>query len=261
MRRTFTRLLLTIGSLGFAVSAHAATILDLTCAGCSDSANGVIYQQVASQSTGTGIIDPFLRVQANGTEQGYNTDLATQTAPFDDKGGTWTHDLQLSDLTVVTINGVSFYQFLLDINQTNANPLLSLNNVQIFTRSTAIATAPSSLSGLGTSVFNTDLVGGTGALNDVTVELNYNLNPGSGAGDMFMYVPTANFAGVLATDYVYFYTLFGNANGSNDGFEEWSLITNTPPTSIPDGGATAGMLGMAMLGLGLLARRKTASLI
>jgi len=247
-----------------ASSAQADTIIDLTTAGAGNATpvNGALYQQVPNQSTGTGVINPFLRIQATGTESGYNTNLATNTTPFDDKAGTWTHDLHLSDLTVVTIGGVNYYQFLLDINQTAANPLLSLNNVQIFTRSTAIVTATENLSDLGTLRYNNDV--GTGG--NVTVELNYALNPGSGAGDMFMYVPTSAFAaspgvaGALSTDFVYFYSLFGNANGSNDGFEEWSLITNHPITGIPDGGATAGMLGMAMVGLGLMARRKNTSL-
>ncbi|MEP6685683.1 MAG: hypothetical protein ABJB22_02800, partial [Verrucomicrobiota bacterium] len=43
------------------------------------------------QPQGTGLIRPFLRVQANGTEQGYNTSGGT---PFDDKAGPWTHDVQ-----------------------------------------------------------------------------------------------------------------------------------------------------------------------
>lgn len=251
MRRTFTRLLLTVCSLSvFAVSAHA-TVVDLTSAGSSGSANGALYIQVPDQSTGTGVIDPFLRIQANGTEQGYNTDAGT---PFDTKAGIWTHNLLMSDLVTETIGGVSYFEFLLDVNQTSANPLLSLNNIQIFTSASAPGTS-TDLTTLGTLRFNNDV----GADGDTTVELNYGLNPGSGAGDMYLYVPTSFFAGASANDYVIFYSAFGTGNGSNDGFEEWALVTDGS-TTVPDGGTTVGLLGMGMLGLGLLARRKNLSL-
>jgi len=245
-----------MGSMGvFALSAQAATIVDLTTAGSNGSSNGALYQQVPDQSTGTGVIDPFLRIQGNVTEQGYNTEAGT---PFETKGGSWTHDLQLSDLVTKTIGGVSYYEFLLDINQTGANPLLSLDNFQIFTSATPAgsSTAANFLTTLGTLRYNND----TGAQGDTTVQLNFSLNPGSGAGDAFIYVPTSNFAGVSSSAYVVFYALFGTPDPSNDGFEEFSIVGTPTTTSVPDGGATAGMLGMAMLGLGLLARRKNLSL-
>src|SRR5262245_32320219 len=45
-------------------------------------------QQIQPQSTGTGFIDSFLRIQQNGFERGYNTNIGT---PLDDKGGSFTH--------------------------------------------------------------------------------------------------------------------------------------------------------------------------
>jgi len=51
----------------------------------SGSINGALFDFTTAQPTGTGIIQPFLRVQADGVEQGYNTSGAP--VPFDDKVG------------------------------------------------------------------------------------------------------------------------------------------------------------------------------
>jgi len=263
------RLALTVGALAFggAASASAATV-DLV-NGNTGTSNGVIYNWVDQQTTGTGVIEPFLRVQNNGVEQGYNESCCStggNPAPWDTKTGSWTHDLLLSDLVTKTISGTAYYEFLLDINQNKGgnSELLSLNDVQIFTRAGAITTAPESLAGLGTLRYNTDLVGGTGALNDTTVELDFTRNPGSGAGDMFMYIPVSAFAGAFATDNVYFYSLFGDPNQANDGFEEWALVgtpapttttttntTTTTPSTVPE----PGLLALLGAGLGIGAQR------
>jgi hypothetical protein len=55
---------------------------------------------------------------------------------------------------------------------------------------------------------------------DATVKLNYRLNAGSGAGDMFLLVPEAAFAGSSANGFVYLYSKF---SGANAGFEEWAV--------------------------------------
>jgi len=238
--------------------AQADTIIDLTTAGASGTSNDAYYLQVPDQSTGTGVIEPFLRIQAKGDEQGYNSDVGGND-PWDTKSGIWTHDLLLSDLVVETIGTTDYYEFLLDINQINSTnkSLLSLNQVQIFTRTGAITTAPDSTAGLGTLQYDSD----AGADGDTTVNLNYSLNPGSGAGDMYMYVPTSYFAGVPLTDNVYFYSLFGNPHASNDGFEEWALVGVPGPTTTDDPQTTdeptttdapePAILGL--LGAGLLA--------
>ena len=48
------------------------------------------------------------------------------------------HHLLVSDSVGATIGGVDYYEFLLDVNQTAADPILSLDNVQIFTRAVAL---------------------------------------------------------------------------------------------------------------------------
>ena len=201
-----------------ASAASASTIIDLG-SNNSGSANGAIYEWTDFGPTGTGNVNAFLRIQGPGIERGYNHSLGG-SVPWETKPGLWTHDIQYSDLVVRTVLGVDYYEFLLDINEAASEDKrwLSLDNVQIFTRNGPITSGPNEdLSDLGTQRFNNDNGG------DVTVNLDYTRNGGSGFGDMFLLVPVALFSGVLPDDYVYFYSEFGGLNESEAGFEEWSM--------------------------------------
>src|SRR5712691_1224179 len=77
-----------------------ATVVDLTGNNNSGTINDGLFNWTPAQPTGTGIIQPFLRIEADPNEQGYNTSGGT---PFDDKAGPWTHDIQFSDLQTSTI--------------------------------------------------------------------------------------------------------------------------------------------------------------
>jgi hypothetical protein len=231
-------------STALVCSIAQAETINLTTAGASGSATAVVggtyqVQQIDSQSTGTGVIDPFLRLQANGnndSEMGYNTDA---TPEYDAKGGGFTTALLLSDVPIV--NGS--YQFLLDVNQTNNNPLLSLNQIQIFRAAADVGTGNETISGtappvisFGSAATEVFRMSGAGALLD-EILLNYDLNPGSGAGDMFLYIPVATFAAATG-DYVVFFSQFGTppgANGTNDGVEEWAVLRgSTTPGPVPE---------------------------
>ena len=63
-----------------AVSLNAsATIVDLTTAGADGLINGAQFiQDNFEKSTGTGVFDPFVRIQNNGSEAGFNTDGGVQ---------------------------------------------------------------------------------------------------------------------------------------------------------------------------------------
>src|SRR5204862_809034 len=93
-----------------------ATVVDLTGSNDSGTINGAQFVFTTPQPTGTGVIQPFLRVENTPTEQGYNTSGGT---PFDDKAGPWTHNLTVADLhgTEVTLNGTSYFKLLLDVNE------------------------------------------------------------------------------------------------------------------------------------------------
>ena len=221
-----------LSSALFSAFAGAATV-DLTTAGSSGAINGAKFFQYSSDlPAGTGVFGPFLRIQQNGTEAGYNTN---GTLEFDTKTGTWTHAIQLGDIPL--ING--YRQFALDINETasKTNPLLSLDQVRLFTTSNANLTGYSFGSN-ATEVYNMDTGG------DNWVKLDYSVSgSGSGRADMLMYVPNSYFTGAGATDstYIVLYSQFGlQGNGSNGldssgGFEEWSSnrLPGTPGTDYP----------------------------
>lgn len=238
---------LTVGlMLSVAAGAQAGTI-DLTTAGASGTANGAIFQQTAPQPTGTGVIDSFVRIQANGTEQGYNTDF--RPVQFDEHTDIFTRSLLLSDVPVVNINGTNYRQFMLDINQSigGDNGLLSLDVLQVFLGNAGNLHDFPTFDGQATKVF--DLAGGSDPT--VFIKLDAGLNPGSGIGDMFAFIPDSVFTG---GSFVYLFSKFGVNNASNDGFEEWSVLRGSVPVPLPLA-ATQGLLAMGGLGLVGLVRR------
>lgn len=216
---------------------------DLTTAGASVTVNGALFQQIAPQSTGTGVIQPFVRLQANGTEQGYNT--GARPVQFDEKTDpNFTRNLLLSDVPVVTVNGTAYRQFLLDINENSGgnNELLSLDQLQLFQSNSGDL---NNFPNLGTKVYDLDAGGNN------LIMLDYSLNHGSGSGDMFALIPDSLFDPSIP--FLYLYSQFGNtvgADGSSDaGFEEWSVLDGeSPPVNEVPAPAT---LIFAALGCGL----------
>ena len=161
------------------------------------------------------MIDPFVRINPGGgdnCEHGFNT--SHRKLEFDENNSaTFTHDLALADVPVVSKGGTDYYQFLLDINQNNkgeTDHFLSLNKIEIY--SSGFAGASGYPGGLGALQWSLDGAG------PAWVWLDYALNSGSGSGDMFLYVPKS----VLSGTYIYFYSRFGEDYNANDGFEEMS---------------------------------------
>ena len=266
---------LKLGLLGLAALvpfSTQATSLDLT-AGGNGFVNSAYFTWVDAASTGTGLIDPFVRVQDNGIADGYNAD-ARGVMPDVNTSPQFTKDIQLSSVPIVKLGNIDYYEFLLDINQhNNGNEgLLSLDKIDIYTRGSALTSADelSDLTGVGSTLrYSLD----TGnAANEIL--LNYSLNHGSGSGDMLAYIPKSLFG--AESEYLYLYSQFGekgligftvpkNANqepepifgdySENDGFEEWSLRERTDPPTVPDGGATVALLGFGTLALAALRRK------
>jgi len=216
--------------------------VDVTSPGSSGTINGATFSYSDLQPAGTGVIDPFLRVQHTPTEQGYNTDGGF---PFDDKHpSNFQHSLLQSSLAIFTMNGVQYYKFMLDSNQSGVSShTLSLDQLQIYTSNSPAQT---------TTTFNPD---GTLAF-DATTHLAYNLNiggatsnsvltkaTGSGIADMFAYIPVSDF--FLSDKYVILYFFAGSKFAATGGFEEWTAFTN----SVPDQGST---LFLGSLGFGVL---------
>jgi SdrD B-like domain len=206
----------------------SATVVDLTLRGSSGDAGGALFFQADPQPTGSGHIASFLRIQGaaahDEVQQGYNTDA--RPLQFDEnKSPTFTRSLLLSSVPRVTIGGVSYREFLLDINQKSSQPLLSLDELRIYLGTSGNLTGYSAATGQLANLNALYDLDGTG---DHQVLLDYRLNSGSGSGDMLLYVPDSLFTGGT---FVYLYSKFGESYASNAGFQEWSVglssLTNT----------------------------------
>jgi SdrD B-like domain len=68
---------------------------------------------------------------------------------------------------------------------------------------------------------------------DVTVKMDYRLNPGSGGGDVVVLIPESAFAGQTDSAFVYLYSQFGATWAANAGFEEWAVRMGTGGASTP----------------------------
>ena len=256
---------------------QAATLIDLTVAGSSSTNTANIggsffVQQVPDQSTGTGVINSFLRINSNDpSEQGFNT--GTNNV-LDNVGGVFTRPLLLSEVPIVTLAGTQYRQFLLDVNQTGASPKLSLNQIQLFQRNGDTGLFSVSAAGVNdppviaitgaTEVFR---MNNGGAPNQafLEIQLDFSLNAGSGSGDMFLYVRNILFNVNLTN--VFLYSQFGSQPGvyaETDGFEEWSVLKGgctvncVPDPAVPEP-ASVVLLGTLAAGIILPLRRRFAA--
>jgi hypothetical protein len=226
--------------------------------------NGAIFTAIDPQPMGTGYIDPFLKFQRPGSrnegfEQAYNFDLASLgIIAGNDAYGTdnWTHLLETATLGVVTVDGVDYWQFILDIDQAgNKEPYVTLDYLQLWTSDSA------TISPTLTEPWDFSSLGGASLLWDMNAQttnhlvLNYAINSGSGTGDLNVLIPVST-----AQKYIYLANGLGFVNGvwvgdtfyyptlNNDGPEEWMALTTTP-TPVPESGPMAMLLGMALLAL------------
>jgi hypothetical protein len=227
IKRNFTAALIAAGMLAIA-SVAQATVVDLihNDSGTITNQYGTaIFQWIDPHGTGTGIVDPFLRIQNSPSEQGYNT--SGSPVPFDDKVGPWTHDVQFSALqnTAVTLNGQVYFTIVVDLNESNgSNSTISLDKLQFYSSATGGATTEN-LSLLGTLRYAL----GTG--NQVLFDAGR--NSGSGSGDALMYIPASAFVGTNPNDFIYMYVAMGLDPNytSSGGFEEFGLVTPVPELS------------------------------
>jgi len=257
-RRSLCALALVAGAVFFSANAHAELTLNLAASSPQDGGNGALFYSTDIQPTGTGVIQPFVRIQNRPTEEGYNTDGPIEFDTKDHTGQNWTHSITLSDVPIVTINGVQYREFLLDINETDskAGRFLSMNEFELYQSDTNVLTDFNRT----THTFATPVTATTnlvydmdaGPNGDQLVRMDYSQASGSGSGDMFVYVNNSFFTG--AGQYVYLYSKFGTPDASDAGFEEWATRPgpNNPPAvplpaSVWTGLTLLGFLGAAKI--------------
>lgn len=206
------------------------TEYNLTAPGSSATDSGVIFKQINPQSTGTGLIDSFAQVGQPGGSltftQGYNTTV--NNVLNNGSSDQFNHALLLSNVPTVTISGVTYREFNLDINQTGSNPLLSVSDIQVFLTNTGnqsvtgVDSKGNLLLANAQQIYRLDGNGSSGQ--DDSIKLDYSLNSGSGSGDMTMLVPNSLFTGGFTQ--VVLFSSFGVPYPQNDGFEEWFVCRN-----------------------------------
>ncbi|RWG81341.1 SdrD B-like domain-containing protein [Mesorhizobium sp.] len=225
----------------------AATMVDLTFK-TTVTINGALFSSSdVATGAGTGLLDPFVRISASGnntTEQGYNTDFNAFILDNTSKGGSqYVHSVNIADIPIQFVNGVGYYRFDLDINESNVatSQNLSLDSLQIWQAPTGDLHdyAPGATPSQGTGAFpagdNASLIYNLDAGGDKFVGLNGELQPGSGnTTDMSLLVPISSFDPSMP--YIYLYSGFGYQAGTyqgptetaqstwtaDSGFEEWN---------------------------------------
>jgi len=256
LRNAACALALAAGAVFGASRANAETTLDLATSSPQADGTTALFYRTDLQPTGTGVIQPFVRIQAKPTESGYNTDGAIEFDTKDHAGQNWTHSITLSQVPIVTINNIQYREFVLDINESTAqqNRFLSMNEFEVYTSNTNVLTGFNT----ATHTFSSPVANSTSlaydmdASGDKLVRMDYSLASGSGSGDMFVYVQNSLFG--AGNPYVYLYSAFGNPDGSDAGFEEWATRpgpNNPPAVPVPAsvwGGLTLlGLLGAAKI--------------
>ena len=121
IKRNFTAALIAAGTLVMASiaqrSRHRSRRRSQTSSG---TINGAIFQTNDEHPTGTGVYNPFMTIQNNGWEQGYNS----STGNFDTKREPqWNHEIKFSDLQAKRRPSMAsvYFGFSVDINEPNGN--------------------------------------------------------------------------------------------------------------------------------------------
>ncbi|MFZ9396358.1 MAG: hypothetical protein ACO25F_09905, partial [Erythrobacter sp.] len=212
--------------------------VNLTTAGSSAVINGAIFTDAVNVGSGTGNYNTFLAVQdqtggevpQDYFEQGFNSnDKNPLDGTNDEIDPSKTETILLGAIPIKIINGVAYYEFRVDLNESNSAPdtQISLDQFKLYTSSSGTI---ESTDDLFASQLRYDMDAGS----DISVLLSEANSSGSGNDDYAVLVPVDNFSGLNpATTYVYLWVQMGAADGSSGsstspwgvdgGFEEWNL--------------------------------------
>ncbi len=199
--------------------------IDLRAATSEVTIDGAIFQDSANIGSGTGNYETFLAIGDNdGNERGFNSD---DSPPIDGSNDNLDHakseTVLLSNIPIIVINGVEYYEFRADLNEANSNPngQISLDTFQIYTSTSNGILTYAALTNPATATLRYDMdAGGNRTL------LLSEVSTGSGTDDYAVLVPVSKFAGVdPASTYLYLYVEMGFKGGdyaAQSGFEEWN---------------------------------------
>jgi hypothetical protein len=268
------------------------TYYDVTTAGTIANINGAqIFTSAGSGSSGTGTFGGFLTLGGNGSVNlGISSDSSGPGANLmADVTGSQTSALPTATLTaapVSTIGSTSYYSFYFDLNepQTASRQYISLDSLTIYSSSvgpTVWANSLADFTSSGNSGAPNNFQGANPTVrwslddlasdkytvtNDRSVLIDTSvIGGGSGTGDMYVLVPTADFSTLGSNDYLYFYASFGGAGvvgtidySSHGGFAEVGLVTGgltftSLPSTIISPSAVPETVPGSALGIGLAA--------
>lgn len=255
-----------------------------------NSYGSVLFARDNTQPVGTGVFNPFLRLDVAGNnkdEQGYNTSASNV---LDNKSPVnWTHDVLISSLQLDSTG--QYYQFTLDINEPGVYPkaLLSLDGLRLYSTSTPSQSAQKVTPATG-DLAESPVVGGfvgtklwdmdSGVDRSVLLDATVAGGPGSGIADMVMLVSKAVIDSHKGAgeNYLVLWSRFGLEQAADTGltladagFEEWAYSKSAAGGS--SGGGSGGasgavtspgssalsVLGLALLGFTFRARRQAQS--
>ncbi len=251
MRTTISAVALAIAVLAiglFAWDANATTITILNSGDTGATTDGTVFlgdPNPTLPSTGTGVFEPFVRIQqptsGDALQNGFNTDTSGSSINFDTKGGSWTRSVLFSELGTVVRNGVTYYELQLDANQTSGGTTLqnqiTITNMQIFISSDPNMAHPESTNtGINGTGYSGNLFDGSSTGDmllgvspkwcldstclsappngdfDVVLQASIcdsNGQCGSGHGDLDVFIPVSLLGAALPGQYFVLYTEYG----------------------------------------------------
>ncbi|MCA9404400.1 MAG: PEP-CTERM sorting domain-containing protein [Candidatus Omnitrophica bacterium] len=235
-RRSFGCFWAVIISLLLPAAGAEAVSLDLSVIPSNGEINGALFSRTDQTGQGTGNFESFLRIQANTSESGYNTDGALE---FDTKSGIWTHSIKISDIPLLNFNGIDYREILLDAGE--QGPLGGTNNqLRIDVLDMYLLNA-ANITGYPANFPVADRKY-TLAGDDQWDSIMLNNIVGNGVSDMFILIPDSYFTG--PNEYFYLYSELSLSGGT---FEEFGVQVGTDSTAVPEptslmlfGGGLAG---------------------
>ena len=214
--------------VGADITGDGVNDADITPAGSFVNIGGVLFTDAANTGSGTGNYNTFLAISDNdGIEEGFNSDDTPGIDPSNkDIDHAKTHTVKLSDLVIVTVNGVQYYEFRVDLNESNSDPnaQISLDQFKLFSSSDGSIEDK-------TTLFSQNVIYDMDAGGNKSVLLSDAESSGSGNDDYSVLVPITEFAGLDPTStYVYLFVEMGSADtvppeewDATATFEEWNL--------------------------------------